>query len=231
MTNKKKKAPANGGGYSYEKVVKNKDKNGNPIFFRYEGKKKIRTSAAEYKKVTDTKKYFKTKYKTDWKQKYKSAQQSIKGIVKEQKKKDNTKAIEQKKFEDSRNIVKESYPKIFANSMATEVETLTLRFGEVRLYFNGELLNIVTKNLLDARLFFSEIADVFYERWKEAKESGKKVDSPQISYLVHLKATEIYKTKEVINEISIYLDKTTFSFDTKYFYQLLNRLYKVYFGN
>jgi len=114
--------------------------------------------------------------------------------------------------------------------MATEVETLTLRFGSVKILFNGSVINITNKNLLDARLYFSEIADVFYERWHEAKELGKEVNTPQITYVIHLKATEIYKTKEVVNEITVLLDKTTFSFDSKYFFQLLNRLLKNYFG-
>jgi len=230
MTNKKKKAPAKSGGYSYDKVVKNKDKNGKDIFFRYEGKKKIRTSAAEYQKVKDTKKYFKTKYKTDWQKKYKSAQNQFKDLDKQQKKIDKVEAQKRIKDEQSKNKVAESFPRIFANSMPTEVETLTLRFGSVDISFNGKVKKITNKNLLDARLFFSEVADVFYERWHEAKEAGREVNTPQVTYVIHLKATEIFKTKEIINEITVLLDKTTFSFDSKYFFQLLNRLFKTYFG-
>jgi len=99
MTNKKKKAPENVGGYSYDKVVKNKDKNGNPIYFRYEGKKKVRASAAAYKKVQDTKNYFKKKYQKDWQQKYKSALSQVKELDKNQKKSDKKKEQQRKKDE------------------------------------------------------------------------------------------------------------------------------------
>lgn len=230
MTKKKKTPAKSSGGYSYDKVVKNKDKNGNNIFFRYEGKKKIRTSAAEYKKVTDTKKYFKTKYKTEWQKKYKSAQQSIKGIVKEQKKKDTKEVKEKLKEEQSRNKTVVEDITTFANSMPTDIETQVLRYGNAKVFLSGRVAEIDKNNLIDVRLFFSELADIFYERWHEKTEAGNKLPSPNILYSWNITTTEINKTKQIINEVNVTLDKTNFSFDNKYFFQVLARLFKNYFG-
>lgn len=230
MPAKKKKAPEKIGGYSYDKVVKNKDKNGRPIFFKKENGKKIRTSAAAYKKVQDTKQYYKNKFNKDWQNKYKDAQKTLKSTLKDAKKKEDTKQRKEKEIEQSRNKTVIEKISTFANSMATDIETQFLRYGNAKLFLDGAKFETNKSTLIDVRLFFSELADLFYERWHEKTNEGQKLPSPNIMYNWNIQTTEINKTKQIVTDVNVTLNETTFTFDGKYFYQLMKRLFKTYFG-
>lgn len=231
MPAKKKKAPVKIGGYSYDKVVKNKDKNGRPIFFKKENGKKIRTSAAAYQKVQDTKQYFKTKYNKDWQAKYKSAQSTLKSTLKDEKKKDDARQRKEKEIEQKQNKTVIEKISTFANSMATDIESQFLRYGNALIYLDSDVFKTTTSTLIDVRLFFSEVADLFYERWHEKTNEGQKLPSPNIMYNWNIQTTEFYKTKKILTSVNVTLDETTFTFDGKYFFQLMKRLFKTYFGN
>jgi len=227
MANKKKKAPQYSGGYSYDKVVKNKDKNGKPIFFKYEGKKKIRVKQDEYRKVQHTKEYFKKKNGKGWQIKYKDAIKQVKEIEKKQKRKEfEVEKIEKQKNEAFELIPNKEGRKTFANSMATDIEQDTLRYNNTVLEFNGKRYKVDKQNLLNARLFFSDLADVFYDTWHERNDEGKNVgDSPNIFFVWFNK---LFKDGSVESLVS--LDKTNFSFDNKFFNKLTSELLKKYFG-
>lgn len=231
MPAKKKKAPVKIGGYSYDKVVKNKDKNGRPIFFKKENGKKIRTSAAAYQKVQDTKQYFKTKYNKDWQAKYKSAQSTLKSTLKDEKKKDDARQRKEKEIELSKDISVTENITTFANSMPSDVESQVLRYGSALITLKGKSANINKNNLIDARLYFSVIADKFYEKWHERQTLGYKDNTPQITYNWHITSTKKFKTNELITKIFITLDETVFTFEAKYFFNYMLKEFINYFGN
>lgn len=226
MANNKKKAPAKSGGYSYDKVVKNRDKNGRPIFFRYEGKKKIRVNQDEYRKVQHTKEYFKKKYKKNWQINYKAAVNQIKEINKKQKSVLLIEQKEKKKKDNEFQLVPKDGKSPFANSMATDIETQILKYGNGEMTRGGKIYLIDKNNLLFVRMFFSEMADIFYEKWKEYKGTDKETNSPQITYYWYWKE---FLNKNKI-DIFIPLDKIVFSFEQKEFDIILNDLLKKYFG-
>lgn len=224
MPNKKPKPVET---YSYDKVVKNKNKKGFPIFFKYVGKKKVRVSRDEYRKVLRTKEYFKKKDKKNWKQNYKAAVRTLRDTVKIQEQETKKQKKATKKELESFELVPKKGRQTFANSMPTDIETQILEHGKGELVFKKWFIKIDNNNLLNVRLFFTELADVFYDQWHKADEAGKKVNSPQILYLWYSK---LFKDNSIVTYIP--LDRTTFSFNSKYFFDLINDvLLKKYFGD
>lgn len=82
-------------------------------------------------------------------------------------------------------------------------------------------VKITDSNLLEARMFVSEIADEFYNRWQELKGTKEQPNSPQLKF-----AFIIYEN----GQIELDLSKTMFSFEQINFFNITKRLYKNYFG-
>lgn len=213
--------------YSYANVVKQKDKNGKTIYYNKDGKKKVRVKEIEFLRVQKTKDYFKKKNGKGWVKKLNSARKEFNKITVEQKAK--TKKIDNTVY---------TRVRTFANSMPSEVETQFLLFGNVKLIFNDEVkedldgtvkikastLKLNNSNILDARHFFTEIADEFYDRWNELKGTPAEPDSPQINYYWAFAKLDGVTTMEV------YLNQTVFSFETVLFFRIMLQLYKNNFG-
>lgn len=242
----KKKTPDNVGGYSYDKIVKNRDKNGRPIYFKIEDGKKKRVKETEYKKVFVTKQYFKKKYKTAWQKKYKEAQQTINEVNRKQKTADK-----KRKQESAEKLVYKRMPlQPFANSAASDFEAQILEAGKGFFIMkpttifdedeNGKKLKtkitlpkletkVTQTNLMDARLFLSEMADEFYDVWHEADNAGEKVPSPQIVWNGEAVLTLNSKGEILDETVYLYLEKTNFSFWQVRFFKHLIKLFKNYF--
>lgn len=227
MPNKKKQAPAKVGGYSYDKVVKNKDKNGYPIFFKYVGSKKVRVSQDEYRKVQHTKDYFKKKNGKEWRNKYNEAVKIYKGLGRDQEKKELKEKKEKRKKELEFNLTPKDGNSPFANSMATDIETQILSYGSGEMIRKGKSYFIDKNNLIFVRMFFSEIADIFYTEWKNETENYKKHNTPQITYYWYWREFPNSTRK---TDIFILLDKIVFSFKQKFFSDTIDELLIKYFG-
>ncbi len=235
--------------YSFTNTVRNKDKNGRNIYFKKVGKKKIRTSQAEWLRVQHTKKYYKVKYPDNWSKKLNEARREL--INLDKKSKAHYKKLEPVKLLSIYDKAPEKFEpqQTFANSMPTDVEMFVLNYGacEIQMHQTEITENakgkkykdkkidtvklpnlnvkVTQKNLMEARSFFSEIADEFYKLWHALDEAGTKVDSPNIYF-----TWQRFKTEEKGVEIFIYLDRTVFSFYEVYFFKYMIKQFKVFFG-
>lgn len=217
--------------YSYANVVKQKDKNGKTIYFNKDGKRKVRVKEIEFLRVQKTKDYFKKKNGKGWIKKLNSARKEMRSITDAQNK------IDKAKHKQTDKTVY-THVSTFANSMPSEIETNFLMFGNVKLIFNDETkkdadgtvkikastLKLNNSNILDARHFFTEVADVFYDEWNELKGTAAEPNSPQILY--HWSFAKL----DGNTSMEVYLNQTSFSFSSTKFFKEMLQLYKNNFG-
>lgn len=94
-------------------------------------------------------------------------------------------------------------------------------FSVYHKFIKTNSTRITHKNLMDARFFVSEVADIFYNRWQELKGTKDEPNSPQLKF---------YFAFFEDGETNIRIDKTMFSFEQIIFFKKVHKLYFDYFG-